>query len=256
MSEKWEKVGKIIKKTVTSAEEIYDKTLEIVDEARENRQARKNSKAYQQQQAERQKQRQAQFEAEYKAREEAYQAEYANAEAEREQQFKAQAEKWRQKQTAEGRVNRQMKMHCPYCHEVHPVTDSEFLKCQKCDHHLGGETYQPEYSRAIPEPSDEKSKKAVKIASVIVFASSVATATHYLDDYLYYRYPTAFEYNIISQCSHNSRWESNSRDINKRIQRCTCALEKTMREVSYTEVNENASQFASIFKQHLENQCR
>lgn len=137
---------------------------------------------------------------------------------------------------------KQMSIICSHCNEKHKADYSEYIKCKKCANDFGGFTFQ----------AKKTIKKTIGTTALI---GAVAAGTHYTDDYLYYRYPTSFEYNIISQCAY-SRYGSNSYEIDRRIKRCTCALERTMKTVHYQQIQVSPETFTSLFKNNLEQICK
>lgn len=163
------------------------------------------------------------------------------AEQKREQDFRDGIAKTRDKENRK-KEKQKMKLICPHCNTKQKADYSEYIHCEKCANHFGGFTFQAR-------------KRLKKAAGTAVLIGTVAAGTHFADEQLY-RYPTSFEYNIIAQCANASINNYTSHQIEKRIKQCTCALENTMRKVSYENLITTPDDFTRLFASALERQCR
>lgn len=163
------------------------------------------------------------------------------AEQKREQDFRDGIAKTREKEHRK-KEKQQMKLICPHCNTKQKADYSEYIHCEKCANDFGGFTFQAR-------------KRLKKAAGTAVLIGAVAAGTHYADEQLY-RYPTSFEYNVIAQCANASINNFTSRQIEYRIRQCTCALEQTMRKVSYENLVTTPDDFTRLFANALARQCQ
>lgn len=97
-------------------------------------------------------------------------------------------------------------------------------------------------------------KKPVKVISVTAFAAYAASLlfTYAINDN---RYPLTVEYEILESCTKSSTIPLSSKQYGIKKERCLCALEDTMNEVSYTRYLVDEGGFINSFKDNAK-ECK
>lgn len=117
-----------------------------------------------------------------------------------------------------------MKIECPYCQNNTSIEYAEHICCNHCKRSLKDYDYKP-----------IKNKQIALLAASLVAGGAIAG---YLieDAFDQIRYSPQFEYQIITQCA-NPQNRSYLREsvLQKNIFICSCALEKTIKNIGYKE---------------------
>lgn len=130
-----------------------------------------------------------------------------------------------------------MKIVCPYCEAKNNIKKEHAIHCGSCSQAFPDELYAQE--KFFKRINLSKKTKSTVIAGLVgagaVMGYKVENA---LDDN---RYPLRTEYQIIASCS-------NSSYSPRIVEQCICALEETLKSVSYDEID---TKFRSQFQANL-----
>lgn len=131
-----------------------------------------------------------------------------------------------------------MYIECPSCNTDNEIEFAKNIKCSKCKESFAGHSYR-------------KFKKPLISATTALVAGGFFT---YQADKLIFeeeRYPLKVEYELVDSCVNSSRiWMSTDRHI-KKTQLCICALEETMKVISYKELEKSEPEFLARFKGNI-----
>lgn len=131
-----------------------------------------------------------------------------------------------------------MEIQCPSCEADNTVEFGENITCSECDKSFAGHYY-------------KKFKKPLVSATAALFIGALGA---YKVDQIFFedqRYPSLVEYEIIDTCVNSSVLVRNtSRQVDK-IRVCACALDKTMEEISYKELDKSESEFLTRFRESI-----
>lgn len=128
-----------------------------------------------------------------------------------------------------------MKIICPHCSHENSIDYAENIKCDKCHRSFRDFTY---HIKKITAP--------LALSSLLLGGLITYKVENYIEQV---RYPIRFEYAIISKCvasNHNGGYLS-ANEASRRIDICTCALEKTMNNIAFNKAD------TEIFVQQLGN---
>ena len=131
-----------------------------------------------------------------------------------------------------------MHIECPSCSTDNQIEFGKNILCSKCKQSFAGHSY-------------KKFKKPLVSATAALFIG--AFGTYKMDEIFFeeQRYPLRVEYELIDSCVNSSRVLINSfRHVNK-TQTCICALNKTMKVISYEELNKSESEFVTRFRSSI-----
>lgn len=124
-----------------------------------------------------------------------------------------------------------MQIVCPHCSSTNNIKYAENITCGKCKKTLTGHLY-------------KRFSKPLISATTALVIGAYGTWQFVAET----RYPVDVEYELVDACINASQ---NSMDSARRIyktQICVCALEKTMKEVSYKEMKRSESEFQTRFR--------
>jgi hypothetical protein len=130
-----------------------------------------------------------------------------------------------------------MQIECPACQEANQIEYAENIKCGKCEKTLAGHFY-----KRFKKPLISTSV-AVCIAALGGYKVEKAIS----DD----RYPMAEEYELINACSSGQIYALSSKSAKEKTSLCVCALEKTVNDISYSDIKGNEQQFVTRFKANI-----
>lgn len=131
-----------------------------------------------------------------------------------------------------------MNVICPHCETLNKISSKNSIICGKCDKHFPDDIYaKRSWFRKHPKKT---------IGSLMIVGAVIGYEVEdRLDEN---RYPLQLEYQIIANCANNQT-------VN-RANACICALERTMKNLTYPQINDSPSEFRRIFRHNLENYCR
>ena len=130
-----------------------------------------------------------------------------------------------------------MQIECPACKEINQIEYENNIACASCNKTLEGYFY-------------KHFKKPIILTSFVISLSAFGgyeVGKFISDD----RYPVATEYELINACS-SGRLHALSRDsVKEKTALCICALEKTMDDISQSDIGGNEKQFVSRFRENI-----
>ncbi|OOF88837.1 hypothetical protein BKG94_04465 [Rodentibacter ratti] len=117
-----------------------------------------------------------------------------------------------------------MKITCPHCQVKNDIEFANHIKCKCCQKSFQGYSYS---IRAITKP-------IMAGASALLVAGGIIgyQVENSLDQV---RYSPMFEYAIINQCANPDSRYLSKKELERKIEICSCTLEKTMKKVGYKE---------------------
>lgn len=131
-----------------------------------------------------------------------------------------------------------MHIECPSCSTDNKIEFGENIVCSECKESFAGHSY-------------IKFKKPLISATTALFIGAFGT---YKADQIFFedqRYPLSVEYELIDSCVNSSRKLMNSYRLVEKTTVCVCALEKTMKEVSYKKLKKSESEFLTHFRNSI-----
>lgn len=131
-----------------------------------------------------------------------------------------------------------MKVVCPHCDTQNQINKERNIRCGRCSHPFPDDIYAKE--SFFQKIASAKTIGTSVVAIVTVGAVAGYTIENMLDNN---RYPLRIEYQIIAECIQHSY-------SSKPAEKCICALEETLKEVKYNEINEK---FRNVFSLNLQN---
>ena len=135
-----------------------------------------------------------------------------------------------------------MHVLCPSCSAENNIDVGREIVCGKCKASLSGFVY-----RKYKEPL------LTAISALVIGAYGSYEIEHACFDDA--RYPIRIEYAIIDSCVTSDRAYLSTEQFRSKKQICLCALEKTAKEISYADFENNANAFSNTFKKNA-NSCR
>lgn len=130
-----------------------------------------------------------------------------------------------------------MQIECPACKKANNIQYGVDIKCGGCKEKLSGHFYK-RFKKPLVSTS-----VAVCIAAFGGYQVEKAIS----DD----RYPMAAEYELISACSSGQFYTLSRKSAKEKASLCVCALEKTVDDISYSDIKENEQQFVTRFKANI-----
>lgn len=131
-----------------------------------------------------------------------------------------------------------MQIECPSCSTDNQIEFGENIICNQCKESFAGYSY-------------KKFKKPLISATAALFIGAFGT---YKADQIFFkdqRYPLNVEYELVDSCVNASRTLANTYRQAKKTQVCICALEKTMKVISYKELKKSESEFLTHFRRSI-----
>lgn len=128
-----------------------------------------------------------------------------------------------------------MQIECPSCAADNKIEFGENIVCYECKKSFSGHSF-------------KKFKKPMISATAALFIG--AYGTYQVDQYFFEvnRYPVNVEYELLDNCINSSRLKRSSFQHINKSRVCTCALEKTMEAISYSDFRKSDSGFLSRFR--------
>lgn len=128
-----------------------------------------------------------------------------------------------------------MQVICPHCSTENKIEYSKNIICNKCKTSFSGHTYK----------SFKKPLASAATALVIGAIGAYEIDKRFIDET---RYPVRVEYELIDACVNLSRVPLTSRQRVKKVKICICALENTMKNVSFKDMQKSESKFVTRFR--------
>ncbi len=131
-----------------------------------------------------------------------------------------------------------MHIECPSCKTNNQIDFGENILCNNCNGKFSGHFY-------------KKFKKPLVSATTALILG--AYGGYKADQYLIQdqRYPLNIEYELTDNCINSSRVLMSNYYQNQKTKICICALEKTMNEITYKELQKNEPEFLTRFNNNL-----
>lgn len=128
-----------------------------------------------------------------------------------------------------------MIIECPKCKKENTINFSNGLKCEHC--HI--------------DISNNKYKKSAMAASAALIIG--ASGYHLVDKYIITdtRYPLIVESAIIDQCKNGHQKPMLDTTYIKKSDVCICALSRTMKTLSYSDLKKNKNEFFNVFNANV-----
>lgn len=131
-----------------------------------------------------------------------------------------------------------MKVVCPHCDTQNQIDKERTIRCGRCSQPFSDDIYAKE--SFFQKIASAKTIGTSVVAIVTVGAVAGYTLENILDEN---RYPLRMEYQIIANCTQHSY-------SSRYVEQCICALEETLKEVKYNEIDEK---FRNAFSLNLQN---
>lgn len=130
-----------------------------------------------------------------------------------------------------------MKIKCPACNKNNQIEYAEHIKCSECGSSFNGFSFR-KYKMPI----------TVAVASGLIgFAANERVEAVWEDQ----RYPLSVEYELVNFCVNKSQsLMSNTWHVEK-TKICICALERTMDDLTLSELEENESRFMTRLRSNI-----
>jgi hypothetical protein len=127
---------------------------------------------------------------------------------------------------------------CPHCSTENRVENADHIKCTECERSFEGHTYK----------RFRKPFVSASAALVIGLYGGYKVETQFFDEE---RYPVTVEYEIIDSCVNSTSALMDSVLRRKKTEVCACALEKTMKDVSFHQMEGSGSDFLTHFRNNV-----
>ncbi|MCG3692502.1 hypothetical protein [Aliarcobacter butzleri] len=124
-----------------------------------------------------------------------------------------------------------LKIECPHCSKENKINLSTEIKCKHCEKPLIGQKYRKTFMSAI--------------TAIILGIGGGYYFNEKLDDN---RYPLGLEYALIKSCVSPDERPLLDKDFEKKENICICALNKTQKEIDYSEYKKKQSTYLNIFE--------
>jgi len=131
-----------------------------------------------------------------------------------------------------------MHIECPSCSTVNKIEFGENILCSECKESFAGHSY-------------KKIKKPLISTTAALLIGAFGT---YKTDKIFFedqRYPLRVEYELIDSCVNSSRMLMNASQHVNKTQTCICALNKTMKVISYQDLKKSESEFVTRFRSSI-----
>lgn len=135
-----------------------------------------------------------------------------------------------------------MHIECPSCSTNNKIEFGENILCSACKKTFAGHSYK------------KLKKPLISAATALIIGAygGYKADQYFFDDH---RYPLNVEYELVDDCVNSSGGLMIQYNQVRKTMICTCALEKTMKEISYKELNKSESVFLTRFRGNLAS-CR
>ena len=131
-----------------------------------------------------------------------------------------------------------MQIECPSCSTDNQIEFGKNIICNNCKESFAGYSY-------------KRFKKPLISATAALFIGAFGT---YKADQIFFedqRYPLNVEYELVDSCVNASRTLMSSYRQADKAQVCICALEKTMKAISYKELKKSEPEFLTHFRRSI-----
>ena len=130
-----------------------------------------------------------------------------------------------------------MKIECPSCTKPNEIFFNGDISCSECKNSFLGHSY-------------KKIKKPFISATAALILGAFGTYKVNQNFFKDERYPINVEYELIDLCVNSSRVLMNSHQYLKKTETCICSLNKTMKEISFSEINKSELEFSTRFRKN------
>ncbi|MFY4842157.1 hypothetical protein ACOTWI_07490 [Aliarcobacter butzleri] len=127
--------------------------------------------------------------------------------------------------------NNNLEIECSHCSKENKINLSTEIKCKHCKKPLIGQKYKKPFMPAI--------------TAIILGIGGGYYFNEKLDDN---RYPLSVEYTLINSCVSNDERPLLRKNYNNKERICICALDKTQKEIDYSEYKKKQNTFMNIFE--------
>ncbi|BCO12845.1 hypothetical protein [Aeromonas hydrophila] len=131
-----------------------------------------------------------------------------------------------------------MYIECPSCAKDNKIEFGENILCRECKCSFAGHSYK------------KVKKPLISVTTALIFG---AFGAHNIDKVFFeeQRYPVNIEYELIDNCINSSRPLISSYRYNDKATVCVCALEKTMKVISYDHLKKSEPDFLAHFRRNV-----
>ena len=131
-------------------------------------------------------------------------------------------------------MKKDIKITCGNCSKDNTVKLSNELNCKHCEEEITGKKY-------IKKPW-------ILIPTTIAVLSGIAGGV-YIDEKIEMdRYPISVEHSLLENCISSYEKPLRNSHIRKKKEVCVCALENTIKEVSYGKYENSKNMFTRVFE--------
>jgi hypothetical protein len=124
------------------------------------------------------------------------------------------------------------------------VIEERDIVCGQCKASLKGHAYR-KYKLPI-----KPTIQAFFLGSVVTIGTAITLSTEQ-NAIHHARYPVAIEYALINSCATADHSSIPHDFLKRKLQACTCALEKTMGEIPYDQYHKDKS-FTALFRSNID----
>ncbi len=124
-----------------------------------------------------------------------------------------------------------LEIECPHCSKENKINLSKEIKCKHCEKPLIGQKYRKPFMGAMT-----------------AFILGVGGTYYINEQFESNRYPINFEYAIINSCVSYSEQPLLRKDYRNKKDICICALNKTQKEIDYSDYKKKQIAFMNIFE--------
>ncbi len=132
-----------------------------------------------------------------------------------------------------------MDLVCPKCFQDTDLEVQSGVVCKHCNEDISGFKFR---------------KPIISSTTAFIFGVGGFFA---FDNYVLSedRYPVAIEYEIIELCTSSYKKPMKIKNFKEKKSACICALEETMKIISYSDINKDESEFMKEFEKNA-SECR
>lgn len=130
-----------------------------------------------------------------------------------------------------------MNIQCPTCSTDNKIEFGENIVCHNCKNSFAGHSFR-------------KFKKGAMSATSALLLGALATHGTYKYVLDYERPSLRTEYEIIDTCVNGSSYALSQQSRRVKAEICLCALERTGREMTYSEEKKSESEFLTRFQRN------
>lgn len=130
-----------------------------------------------------------------------------------------------------------MQIECPHCSTENTIEFGENIKCYECEQSFAGYLY-------------KKFKKPIVGATTALLIGgfgSYKVGTFFEKN----RYPINIEYELIDTCINGYNQLLSRQSKIQKANTCICTLDKTMRNISYKDIEKSEPKFSARFHKNM-----